>query len=78
MRKGDVLIIEYRSIEKFYPNSRVHAINDASFKIKNGEFVFKSRAGKTTLLKMLYKAEKPSGGTIMILGGDIKKLKNPL
>ncbi|MGF7535588.1 ATP-binding cassette domain-containing protein [Bacillus mexicanus] len=71
-------MIEYRSVEKFYPNSRIHAIKDASFKIENGEFVFfmgKSGAGKTTLLKMLYKAEKPSEGTIMIFGGNIKKIK---
>lgn len=71
-------MIEYRSVEKFYPNSRIHAIKDASFKIENGEFVFfmgKSGAGKTTLLKMLYKAEKPSEGTIMIFGGDIKRIK---
>ncbi|MEM4992774.1 ATP-binding cassette domain-containing protein [Priestia sp. SB1] len=70
-------MIEFIGIEKFYPNSRIHAIKDASFKIENGEFVFfmgKSGAGKTTLLKMLYKAEKPSGGIIMSFGKDIKKI----
>lgn len=70
-------MIEYRGIEKFYPNSSIHAIKDASFKLEKGEFVFfmgKSGAGKTTLLKMLYKAEKASGGTIMVFGKDIKKI----
>lgn len=70
-------MIEYRGIEKFYPNSNIHAIKDASFKIEKGEFVFfmgRSGAGKTTLLKMLYKAEKASSGTIMVFGKDIKKI----
>lgn len=71
-------MIEYRGIEKFYPNSSIHAIKDASFKIENGEFVFfmgKSGAGKTTLLKMLYKAEKASGGAIMVFGKELNRIR---
>lgn len=70
-------MIEYRGIEKFYPNSSIHAIKDASFKIEKGEFVFfmgKSGAGKTTLLKMLYKAEKASSGSIMVFGKNLNKI----
>lgn len=70
-------MIEYCGIEKFYPNSSIHAIKDASFKIEKGEFVFfmgKSGAGKTTLLKMLYKAESASSGKIIIFGKDLKKI----
>lgn len=78
MPKGGQDMIEYRGIEKFYPNSSIHAIKDASFKIENGEFVFfmgKSGAGKTTLLKMLYKAEKASGGAIMVFGKELNRIR---
>lgn len=70
-------MIEYRGIEKFYPNSSIHAIKDASFKIEKGEFVFfmgRSGAGKTTLLKMLYKAEMASSGNIMVFGKNLNKI----
>lgn len=71
-------MIEFRGVQKIYPSSKVHAIKDASFKIEKGEFVFfmgTSGAGKSSLLKMLYKAEDPSSGDLLVFGKEIRKIK---
>lgn len=69
-------MIELKGIQKRY-NKNAEVIEDATFKIGRGEFVFlvgNSGAGKSTLLKMLYKAEKPTSGSITIFDRDIKKM----
>jgi len=49
-------------------------LNDISFELKSGDFRFltgASGAGKTSLLKLLYLAHRPSRGTISMFGNDI-------
>lgn len=57
---------------------RITAIDDISFTIEDGEFVFltgHSGAGKTTLLKLLLRQLVPTEGEILLDGVDITKLK---
>lgn len=78
MTKWDVIfLIEMRDVWKTYPNG-VMALNGVDVAIGKGEFVYvvgPSGAGKSTFIKLMYREEKPSKGTIHIDGIDITKLK---
>lgn len=70
-------MIEMKDVYKKYPNGVV-AANGIDVSIKAGEFVYvvgPSGAGKSTFIKMMYREEKPSNGTIMINGINLAKLK---
>lgn len=70
-------MIEMKDVFKKYPNGVV-AANGIDVSIKAGEFVYvvgPSGAGKSTFIKMMYREEKPSSGTIMINGINLAKLK---
>jgi len=66
-------MIKLKSVSKFYePN--VIALDNINFHIKPGEFVSlvgQSGTGKTTLVKLLIREEKPSRGEILVGGWDI-------
>ena len=71
-------LIRLKNINKIYKNG-VTAIHDLSLNIKKGEFVFiigKTGCGKSTLIKMLYREEKPTKGKILVGGIDVAKLRN--
>jgi len=56
----------------------IDAIHDVNLSVKKGEFVFlvgPSGAGKTTVLKLLYRELVPSEGQIAVAGYDLSKLK---
>ena len=70
--------IELNNVDKIYRNG-VQAISDLNLKIKKGEFVFiigQTASGKSTLIKMLYREEKPTKGTVMVGGINVARLKN--
>ena len=70
--------IEVRNCYKIYKNG-VTALADADLKITKGEFVFvigTTASGKSTLLKLLYREEKPNKGNIYVGGVNVSKLRN--
>ena len=71
-------LIRIKEVTKQYRNG-VTAIYDLNLKIKKGDFVFiigGTGSGKSTLIKMLYREEKPSHGEIIIGGLNVAKLRN--
>lgn len=71
-------MIEMRGVYKKYPNG-VIALNGIDVKINPGEFVYvvgPSGAGKSTFIKMMYREEKATKGTIVINGINVGKLKD--
>ena len=71
-------LIRIKNVEKKYKNG-VTAIYDLSLDIEKGSFSFViggSGSGKSILIKMLYREEKPTKGQIIVGGLDVAKLKN--
>jgi len=56
---------------------KVPALSDVTFTIDKGEFVVingPSGAGKTTLMRLLYREEEPTDGEVMVLGQPLAEL----
>ena len=71
-------LIVLKNVKKQYKTGVV-AIHDLSLNIKKGDFVFvigSTGCGKSTLIKMLYREEKPTKGKIIVGGLDVAKLRN--
>ncbi len=65
-------MIEFYRVSKEYHGRRV--LKNLSFQVAQGEFVFltgPSGAGKTTVLKLLYRAEGPGEGQILVNGRNV-------
>ena len=70
--------IELKNVNKVYKNG-VTALADVSVGIDKGEFVFViglTASGKSTFIKMLYREEKPTKGTVMVGGLNVGKIRN--
>ena len=70
--------IEIKHCYKLYRDGNA-AISDLSLYIDKGEFVFitgETACGKSTLVKMLYREEKPTKGTVVVGGINVAKVPN--
>ncbi|MBR7185786.1 MAG: cell division ATP-binding protein FtsE [Clostridia bacterium] len=71
-------MIELQNVKKIYPNKTV-ALGGVTLRIEDGEFVFvvgHSGAGKTTLMRLLLREEKPTSGKLLVNEFDLTKLPN--
>jgi cell division transport system ATP-binding protein len=69
-------VIQLFHVKKSYPGD-APVLDDITLRIEKGEFVWltgPSGAGKSTLLKLLFCAESPSSGQILVGGRNIVRL----
>ena len=71
-------LIRIKDVRKTYKTGTT-AIYDMNLSIEKGEFIFiigSTGCGKSTLIKMLYREEKPTKGQILIGGLNVGKIRN--
>lgn len=75
-------ILEVRGLQKIYTTrfggNKVEALKNVTFSVEEGEYVAimgESGSGKTTLLNILAALDKPTGGTVLLDGKDIIRIK---
>ncbi len=69
-------MIQMYHVDMRYPGE-TYGLRDVSLSVERGEFVFltgPSGAGKTTLLRLLFGAEHPSRGQIVVAGRNVSRL----
>jgi cell division transport system ATP-binding protein len=70
-------VIRFTNVYKAYPNGAM-ALKDVTFHVSKGEFVFltgHSGAGKSTIMKLLFAEQQPSGGEVRVSGYNVSSLR---
>ena len=70
-------MIKFNQVYKRYPGGH-EALKDVSFAIEAGEMVYltgHSGAGKSTLLKLFAAIERPTSGSVLVKGQNIRSIK---
>lgn len=71
-------LIRLKNVTKVYKTG-VTALYDVNLSIEKGDFVFiigSTGCGKSTIIKMIYREERPTKGEIIIGGKDVSKVWN--
>lgn len=75
-------ILEVRGLQKVYASrfgaNKVEALKNVSFSVEAGEYVSimgESGSGKTTLLNILAALDKPTAGTVILDGRNLKEVR---
>ena len=71
-------MVFFENVSKLYADTGTQALENVSFHIEHGEFVFiigSSGAGKSTLTKLMLCEEQVSEGSVIINGVDVGHLK---
>ena len=72
-------MLNFDNVSKQYKNSNTPALDGINLSIEQGDFVFlvgQSGSGKSSLLRLLLKEEKPTSGTVTVDGINVAKLPN--
>lgn len=72
-------MILFDKVSKTYANQARPALEELSLEIEKGEFVFlvgPSGSGKSTFLRLILREERPTTGTVWVLGKDLNRLSN--
>ena len=76
-------ILEVKNLKKIYTSrfggSQVTALRNVNFSVEAGEYVAimgESGSGKTTLLNILAALDKPTGGTVLLEGQDLGRIRD--
>jgi cell division transport system ATP-binding protein len=72
-------VINFDNVSKQYKNANTPALDGINLSIEQGDFVFlvgQSGSGKSSLLRLLLKEEKPTSGTVTVDGINVAKLPN--
>ena len=71
-------MVEMKNVSMVYESSGTEALDNVSFSIKEGEFVFlvgPSGSGKTTLMKLITGEIRAKSGKIVVNDFDMRKIK---
>lgn len=75
-------ILEVNGLRKVYTTrlggNKVEALKNVTFQVEEGEYVAimgESGSGKTTLLNILAALDKPTGGSVLLDGQDLSRIK---
>ena len=72
-------MIRFDDVSKIYPKAERPALDKVSLEVEKGEFVFLvglSGSGKSTFLRLVLREERPTSGTIHVVGKDLNTLSN--